>query len=104
MGEVTFPVALVSISLSDATVESVMVSLAVGLETGDEMGVFVNVGSTDMVGTAVGLLNMELGVPRGSGRLMDKLNDRLSPNKPRTLLCVVNKIHGMKGKMVYIVS
>ena len=87
IGEITLPVLLVITSSSD-----VMVSLTAGLETGAETGRIVidgdndAVGTADIVGTAVGFLKKGLGVLCGSGKLIDKLSDRLSPNNPRKLL------------------
>lgn len=90
IGAVALPVLLVLMPSSDEPVELVVVSLKVGLETGDDIGVIVDDGGGEMLGTAVGLLNIGLGVSRGSGKLMERLNDRLSPNKPRKLLEVVS--------------
>jgi hypothetical protein len=94
IGVVTLPVLLVVTSSSDAMVELVVVSLTTILETGGIM----NDGDTDIVGSAVGFLNMALGVVWGIGKLIDKLNDKLSPNKPRKLL--KEKLMVFPAKMV----
>ena len=84
--EFALPVVLLVLSLSDVTVELGVASVTVGVETGDSSGGMVGGGDKTIV-TAVGFILMGLGVLRGSGKLIDKLNEKLlSLSNPRILL------------------
>jgi hypothetical protein len=90
-GVVTLPVAvtLTVLFLSDVTVEFVA-GLNVGtfdmVGTIEMVGTRDTVGTGDMMGTAVGFVKIAVGALEETGKLIDKLNERLSSNIPRELL------------------
>jgi hypothetical protein len=81
-GVAAFPRESLSFSDSDATISVV---LSVMLETGDDTGEIVVVGNVEF-GGEVGIVELGVLVSRCIGILIDKLNERLTPNNPRTLL------------------
>jgi hypothetical protein len=102
IGEVAFPVILLVLFLSDGNVELAVVSLTTGLAEGVNTCGFMNIGDVDMVGTAVGFVKMALGAIGENGKLIDKLNERLSPNNPRELLKKFNMEFGEREMVKHI--